>query len=214
MLERFRIDANKEFKFEFAKQRDDQLYRRWLKSAKLGSNPNVIDSAELATLAFRRWREALAKKRVANCIQDVVDFIRDNPHSEVSVLVLIKAPWLRNKKPVGLCHVRRTWCNNIYIDFLTVHPAVLAIPRRKVPGVGTALLYFVSCLAKEINAETIWGEATQNSVEFYRKLFNKPSTKDLIFLERRDYAEFIDRVEGDSSANPIPNERSVEGHAN
>lgn len=209
MLETFLIDVNRELRFGFAKRRDDQAYRKWLKSANLGSNPNMMDAAELATLAFRRWREAVAKKRAATCRKDITDIITDNPHAEVTVLVVVKAPWLRNK-PVGFCHLRRTWCNNIYIDFLTVHPAHLG----KLSGVGTALLYFVSCLAAEIGAEVIWGETTQNSVEFYRRVFNKPGTKDLILLEKSDYTSFMDRIQVDSGAHSAPAERIVGQHAN
>jgi len=201
MIDKFPIDTQREFVFAFATLKDDQAFRIWLRSAHLGSNPRVMDAAELATLAFRRWREALVKKRVANDSADLIDRIRDNPHVEVTVLVLIRAPWLRTNKLVGMCHLRRTWCNNVYIDFLTVHPRALA-GRNRPEGIGTALLYFVTCIAKEINAASIWGEATQNSATFYQKVFSKPGIKDLIFLKKKDYTSFSDRITSDLLSVP------------
>lgn len=196
MLDKFPIDAHREFAFAPAKLKDDHAFGIWLRSARRGSNPRVMDAAELATLAFRRWREVLVK-RVANDSADLIDRIKDNPHVEVTVLILIRAPWLRTNKLVGMCHLRRTWCNNVYIDFLTVHPRTLAGHNRPVKGIGTALLYFVTCIAKEIDAASIWGEATQNSAEFYQKVFSKPGIKDLIFLNKKDYTSFRDRITSD-----------------
>jgi hypothetical protein len=200
MLDKFPMDAGRSLEFVFAKRRDDRAFRKWLKSAPPASNPKVLDAMELGTLAFRRWREAVTKKRVADCVDDIKDYIEDNPHAEITVLILVRAPWLKGRNLVGLCHFRRTWCNNIYIDFLTKHPSLIGRHKEAVRGVGTALLYFIACVAADIKAGTVWGEATQNSAKFYRKVFEKPEIKDLIFLDEKDYTAFRNRVSSDLHA--------------
>ena len=193
MLNRFPIDSGRALEFVFAKRKDNQIFRKSLNSVGSASNPNVSDAMELGILAFRRWREALSKGRVAESIEDVKDRIRDNPKAEVIVLILARAPWLRGGKLAGLCHFRRTWCNHLCIDFLTRHPSLIG--KNDCRGIGTALLYFVSSVAVEINAAAIWWEATQNSAEAYQKMFEKPAVKDLVFVRKRRYNAFKMRVD-------------------
>jgi len=198
MVTTFALPSGKTLQFSFATRRDDLAFRRWAKSARSGSNPRVVDALELATLCFRRWREETTKDRVADSFEDIEDLIQDNPYAEVAVLVLAKAPWLRDGSLVGLCHCRRTWSNNIYIDFLTVHPRL--VRNKSVQGVGTALLYFVTCLAADMDAAVIWGEATQNSHQFYRKVFGLADIKDLIFLGKTEYTAFKNRIQEKQSS--------------
>src|SRR5579872_4858778 len=116
MVTTFKLPTGNQLQFSLATKRDDVTFRRWARSVRHGSNPRVIDALELATLCFRRWREEKVKGRVANTVEEVQDFIEDNPRAEVAVLVLAKADWLPGGSLGGLCHFRRTWCNNIYID--------------------------------------------------------------------------------------------------
>lgn len=195
MTEDYTLAPGKTLRFSFATPKDCRVVSSWKKSARKKPNPVVVDAIELAVLGVRRWREAMAKRRVANSVQDIRDFIQDNPHAEVAALLVAKAPWLQKKTLVGLCHFRRTWSNNIYIDFLTVHPLIVRNPKSPLRGVGTALLFFLSCIAAEIGAKVIWGEATQNSAGFYRKIFGREDIKDLIYVTEAEYKAFKNRVE-------------------
>ncbi len=197
MVSTFALRSGQTLQFAFAARRDDLAFRRWAKSAPRSSKPRVIDALELATLCFRRWREEKVKGRVANSFDEIQELIDDNPHAEVAVLVLAKAPWLGGGTLAGLCHFRRTWCNNIYIDFLTGHPRLV---DQKGLGIGTALLYFVTSVAADINAEVIWGEATTNSHKFYRRVFEVPDIKDLILLPKAQYTAFWKKIEGEQQA--------------
>ncbi len=194
-IEEFPVAPGKLLKFVFATRRDMKGLQSWKEAVRGKNNPILLDAVELATIAFRRWREAKAKGRVANSIQEIKDFIQDNPHAEVAVLVLAKAPWLRKRTLLGLCHFRRTWSNNIYIDLLTSHPLIARNLDSPVRGVGTALLFFVSSVAGEVGAKAIWGEATQNSAHFYRKVFGRSDIKDLINLSEAEYTAFKKRIE-------------------
>jgi hypothetical protein len=202
MITSFALPTGKNLEFVFATKRDDMLFRRWAKSARRGSIPRVVDALELATLSFRRWREECVKGRIANSFDEIQEFIQDNPHAEVAVLILAKAPWLRSGSLVGLCHCRRTWCNNIYIDFLTVHPRL--VRSKSVRGVGTALLYVVTSLAAKLDAGVVWGEATQNSHKFYRRVFGIEDIRDLILLGKTEYMAFQSQVKEKQQASPSP----------
>ena len=94
-----------------------------------------------------------------------------------------------------MCHFRRTWANNIYVDYLSVHPFLIRNPSNPLPNLGSALLYFVSCVADGIEAGKIWGETTQNSVQFYEKIFGRCIQDDMLDLEREDYMAFKNEME-------------------
>ena len=92
----------------------------------------------------------------------------------------------------GICALHRTWCNNLYLDFLAVHPRLY---RRGQPqpddikGIGTAALWYLALIAERIGAGAIWGEATEGSHGFYSAAFNQP-IQDLIFITKEGYTTF------------------------
>lgn len=196
--EEFPVAQDRVAKYAFARDGDGRGLQRWTRYIRPGdANPNKRDAAELTKLALRRWREGRAKRFVANTIEDVKDLIRDNPNVEVAALVLAKTPWFRRATTVGTCHFRRTWCNNVCVDFLTVHPLIVGNRASPIRGVGTGLLYYVTCVANEIDANNVWLEATQNSAPFYKKVFGRRSkVGDLLVLTKAEYNAF--RVQTES----------------
>lgn len=195
MTQGFPVAAGKPVKFVFATPRDSKGTQSWKEAVRKRRNPILLDAVELSTMAFRRWREARSKGYVASSVQEIKDFVQNNPHAEVAMLVLAKGPWLKKRNLLGLCYFRRTWSNNIYLDVLTSHPLLARNLTSPVRGVGTALLYFVCCVAAEIGAKAIWGEATQNSACFYRKVFGRNDIDDRIYLDEAAYKEFKKRIE-------------------
>jgi hypothetical protein len=187
----FRLRGGTLLKFVFANPRNVRALKSWAKSIHPDeANPLKLDAVEFSTLASRRWREEKAKRRVANSIQELKDLIQDSQQAEIAVLILARAPGIRGSAFVGLCHFRRTWCNNLCVDFLTAHPLVARNPKSRLHGVGTALLYFVMCVAIEIKASAIWFETTQNSAPYYRSVFKRPKIRDLVLLTRKQYTAF------------------------
>ena len=189
------IGPKKRFDFVSATNRDCAGIKRWKRFIKGTGDPIKRDSVELANLAIRRWREGRAKGMVANTMREIRNFIRDNPYCEVAVLVLMKAPWSKGMKIVGLCHFRRIWNGNIFIDYVAAHPLAAGGSGKSVRGVGLGLLYYVVCCAAEIGATAIWGETTQNSVEYYRKIFKKNDINDVLYIKREEFLEFKKNVE-------------------
>ena len=196
------LKSGKSLKLMLATNEESQAVsralKRWRKSVAGEASPIKLDAVELADLAFRRWDEARARQRAASSLEEMQEFIQNNPFAEVAVMILAKAPWVRKKQLntlVGLCTLRRTWANNIFIDFLSAHPRITRNPHSPIRGVGTALMYAVATVGAAIGARAIWGEATQNSAPFYAKLFGRQEMKDLLYLAEGEYLAFRSKIE-------------------
>lgn len=110
--------------------------------------------------------------------------------------MLLKCEWFPDSKIIGLCHFRRTWCNNIVLDYLAKHPLTLGNVRDeqyKVKGIGPALLCFLSRIAIDHACDQIWGEATSSSSDFYRRFFELDQVKDLFVIPRDNVAKCASR---------------------
>jgi hypothetical protein len=176
---------------KFAAHGDLGFVDRWRET--LGDNPNSKqrETVEFAHLAKQRY---YADSGVGQpYISDAADMrahIENDPECEVAGFVLLKSDWFPAPDVIGLCHFRRTWCNNIVIDYLSSHPLLHGRgedPRYKVSGIGGVLMCFVSRLAVECSSDRIWGEATPNSHGFYEYIFKLDSVKDLFVIPKDSF---------------------------
>lgn len=165
----------------------------------LGTNPEPVqrDAVDLAQLARERY---FADSRVGQpyiaAPGEVREHITHDPQCEVAGLMLLKCEWFPNSKIIGFCHFRRTWCNNIVLDYLAKHPLTLGNVRdeqHKVKGIGPALLCFLSRIAIDHACDQIWGEATSSSSDFYRRFFELDQVKDLFVIPRGNVAKCASR---------------------
>jgi len=166
---------------------------------KLGDDQNPVrnDAVDFAQLVLDRVSTSVTQS-YARSIGDIADHIANNPQCEVACCVLLKCDWFQDSNVLGVCHFRRTWSNNIVLDYLTVHPFIARPPDQYpnvVQGVGTALLYFLSHVAKKYECSAIWGEATAISSGFYKKVFSLDSVEDMIYVPRDKFIEFADELE-------------------
>src|ERR1700722_15511807 len=101
----------------------------------------AVDIAQLAIDSF------LAHSRVqqfyAKSIEEISAHIKADKHCEVAGLVLMKCGWLPDSEVIGVGHFRRTWSNNIVLDYLAAFPFATK-PPAIIKGVGSALLWFIS----------------------------------------------------------------------
>ncbi len=166
----------------------------WTSLVKNEQSPIPRDAAELAQLAYQRWAYYRRGLSVASTLKDLRTKINDNPHAEVAVLLLAKSDTRFRSvqmNVVALCLLRRTWYNNLYIDFLAKHP------RAPFASAGGAVLWHISKVAKSIGAHAIWGETTQNSVGYYKRVLGKKRMTDLLFLKRKEYEAFANDFEAE-----------------
>jgi hypothetical protein len=80
---------------------------------------------------------------------------------------------------------------------LCAHPFIAAPTknyRNVVNGVGLAMLFYVTEIARQCKSKLIWGEATQNSPKFYKKAFKLTSVKDLIYVPQPKFDRFYGRI--------------------
>ena len=178
---------------EFATFRDVSFVEKWRET--LGANPESVqrDAVDLAQLARERY---IADSKVGQpyiaAPGNMQEHIARDPQCEVAGLMLLKCEWFPDSEIIGLCHFRRTWCNNIVVDYLAKHPLTLRHtedPRYKVKGIGPALLCFLSRIAIENSCDQIWGEATHSSCAFYKKLFELEAVKDLFVIPRGNFTK-------------------------
>jgi len=182
----------------FAGAKNFAFVAEWQKALGADKNPVRVDAVDLARIVAHRFEAHSEMEYYAETIGDIADHVQGNPKSEVACCVLLTCDWFPMSKVIGLAHFRRTWNNNIVLDYLTTHPFIAKPPNgfaHSVRGAGLALLYFMSTVAKTYDCPLIWGEATAHSCGYYKKVFELPSVEDLICIPRQNVLAFIDRFD-------------------
>ena len=105
-------------------------------------------------------------------------FIRREPQGEFGMMLLAKPTWRTSTSVLGFRFVRRSWWHHLIVDFLGTHPRVLGSKREKIRGVGSGILNQLVELATTLSIPCIWGEATVNSVSFYRRVTGMDEIRD------------------------------------
>jgi hypothetical protein len=182
---------------EFSTSSDLSFVEKWRETLGTNPEPKQREAVDLAQLARERF---LADSRVGQQYLTTPDDLRDHiardPQCEVGGFILLRCDWFADSQIIGLCHFRRTWCNNIVVDYLASHPLTLRQSedaRYKVKGIGTALLCFVSRIAIANSCEHVWGEATLGSFPFYEHLFVLDGVKDLFVVPRDNFTKCANR---------------------
>ncbi|MGA9452350.1 MAG: hypothetical protein WBW41_13520 [Verrucomicrobiia bacterium] len=133
-------------------QHDFGFLAEWREQLGGDKTPVRLDAVDFAELAHQRFFSQITKQPYANSIENIGDHIAHDSTCEVASFVLLKCDWFHDSGVIGVSHFHRTWNNNIFLDFLTVHPFIAEAPSaypQKVRGVGTGLLYFKPAQAKE-----------------------------------------------------------------
>src|ERR1019366_558625 len=66
-------------------------------------------------------------------VGDIADHIANDRRCEVACFVLLKCECFPDSEGIGLCHFRRTWCDNIVSDALADRRFIVMPPRRMNP---------------------------------------------------------------------------------
>lgn len=154
--------------------------------------PFIRESIDLADLALSKWKARKQKDNYVNTVAELKQYISDNSNVEVAFFLTLETDSLPGTI-ICVSHIRRTWCNNIYIDFLASHPKALS-EESEIKGAGRAMLHCISTIANEINSPLIWGEATHLSWQYYKKVFGLRKIKDVLIIPRKNYLNFLDVV--------------------
>jgi hypothetical protein len=168
------------------------MAEEWREHLSTSSTISQQDSVEYLESALSKWRFYEDRDRAVDSEKALIQSIKNDSTIDALGMLTIHASWANLKESLGFCQFRRTWSNNLTIDFLAVHPALL-LPKPPISGVGTALLYYVSTLARRIGAKRVWLETTDVSVNYYSYLFGTSKTSDLLNIP---VAKFHKRLTG------------------
>ena len=152
------------------------------------------DAAELAGLACKRWRFYRRAGHFARSLQEIRQAIDRDPQAEVALLAAVRAPWHRPDPQMAVCLCRRTWSNNLCLDFLAVDPRLKRPGAMEINGLAIGLLYFVSAVGDALGSAMMWGESTPLSAGFYRHQFGQPDITDFFYLDRSARHRFQQRT--------------------
>jgi hypothetical protein len=166
----------------FGNEGDAAMISRWRAPASDDETAAVRDSLEFARLASKRWRYYRRSIPTATNLPEFRAAIARNSQAEVSFLLLAKADWFRSRSALGLAQCRRTYCHNLILEFLAVHPRVVGKVAPIIEGVGSGLLFSLAEMAGALRMRLIWGEATAYSAPFYAKIIGVDQIEDHFFI--------------------------------
>lgn len=197
----------------FAGLSDLQFVDRWRET--LGTTPTPLqkETVDLANLARDRFiADSMVGQPYVALPGEIRDHIARAPACEVAGFVLLKCDWFPPSNVLGFCHFRRTWCNNLALDYLGKHPLTFGGAQQsqgEIGGIGVALLCFLSRIGVDLSCDQIWGEATETSSPFYKRLFKLESVRDLFLIPEDKFSGCAER-QLDWQAQPDLNAQRME----
>jgi hypothetical protein len=178
----------------FARAADFPFVKKWRESVGTDKNPVRTDTVEYADLAVKRYEASFDTGVYANSLEDFADHIKSNPHVEVGGFILLRCDWYPDSEVIGFSHFRRSWCNNMILDYLGAYPFIARRKENapfKVVGVGSALLFFIGQVMNQAGCPLLWGEATSLSADYYKSTFGLAEVQDLIHVPRENVLQFL-----------------------
>lgn len=162
-----------EIRAQFVHEIPRLFVRAWREEASGGSFGGV-DSAELIDAASRRAEFYLDRGRTVLSVDALAALRKADAKVDAMFVCLFFVPEFDSEVPSGFALFRRTWANNLYLEFLAASPA---ISGRKVnlAGIGLAGLFETFNTALQLNAGEVWMETTELSAAYYRKVFGLKS---------------------------------------
>src|SRR2546422_697664 len=140
MNSRFPVEVNgrwREVEFQFASPKQASLLTRWRRPPIVSTEP-ARDAIEYPRLASKRWRYYQRAGAAAESLADLRQKVHRNIQAEIA-MIFVAVPTWRSPTPVlGFAYLRRSWCNHFIVDFLSVHPRVIARTPEQIRGVGAA----------------------------------------------------------------------------
>jgi hypothetical protein len=173
---------------EFVREPNHRLPEEWRGSLSGDVSVKQNDSIEFLESALSKWRLYEIRGRIGRSPVEFEAQIKREKYADVLGMFVINAPWSSLKGSIGFCQFRRTWCHNLAIDFIAVHPMLL-VRNPPISGIGTALLHEVAVFARHLETTYVWLETTDLSVKYYSGLFGTSPASDLLRLPTAEFYE-------------------------
>ena len=194
----FSINAGKglhDVKIDFASTKEILAAEKWKVSDEIENaawRQRAEYSVEFAALAAKRWRTYARDEAWAGTLRDFQEKIEIDAEGEYCFFLALTSARAKDDL-LGAIMVRRTWCHHLFVDFLYIHPSI-AGKERPMSGIGTALLFSVCALARDLKVRLVWAEATKGSCGWYEGLLGKKVT-DHFFIKSRQIRIFAEELE-------------------
>src|SRR5438552_18085235 len=143
-------DGPKSVKFLFGRSADLAQVSRWRAPAVTATDARVRDALEFRKLAGKRWRYYFRGNEAATSVSQLQGMIRREPSSEAGFILIARATWSRAIPVIGCAFCRRSWCHHLIVDFIVVHPRIVATVGPSIRGVGAGMIYGIVNLAEEL----------------------------------------------------------------
>src|SRR5580700_30307 len=127
-------------KIVYADESSFHFVDEWRAALGRDRHPVRTDALEFAMLACKRYAIHSSVENYAQRVDDIGDHIRNNPYVEVASLVVMRCDWFPDSEIIGVAHFRRSWANNLIIDYISSHPFIakpLPEANLRVSGVAT-----------------------------------------------------------------------------
>ena len=157
------------------RESDWRLIRYW--GIISSTDPRSADAIEYSTLASERWRYFDGQNFIARSISEIVTRSQEEPDTDLGFGILLSG---NSRSAYGCCFARRTFCNNILLEYLSAAPYT----SDTITGVGTVLVQLLGLLGQQWGASELWGECTSLSNTFYSRLQTKIDPSRSAFKDR------------------------------
>lgn len=170
--------------FVFARNTDLAAITRWRSPRVIEDMAAVRDTLEFARRATEHFRYYKQTLPVANSQAQLRRSMRLDKSAEISMFFVARAQWYEPSRILAFAQCRRTYCNNLVLEFLGTHPRLVGNFGPRVSGVGTGSLCALAEFAHSTGIRAIWGEATAISAGFYKAVLKVP-VRDHFYIEGR-----------------------------
>jgi hypothetical protein len=141
----------------FGDERAVAAVTRWRMPGNLQRSLAVRDTLDSPKLAAKRWRYYRRSIATVTTVRDFRAAVRKDAQAEVCFMLVVRAKWFPSASPIALAQCRRTYCNHVILEFLSVHPRIVGKVEPSVRGVGAGLLCALAELSARFNAKTFGG---------------------------------------------------------
>jgi len=143
----------------------------------------IYDAVEFARLACNRWRYYHRQQLTVTNRFELETAIGESANAELAMILIARPAWRSPISTLGIAYLRRTWCNHLFLEFFATHPQVIVQRGEQIKAVGDALLHQILALAESLAAPCIWGEATEQSHQWYQDHLAIEEVRDHFFIE-------------------------------
>ena len=155
-----------------------EAWESGVKAASLKAKPTAEQALLYAKASYLRYSSAVFRQsatddwlKLLSTRTDSLDYIE-----QTFVLAANSGSKCDINHATGLCLVRRSWANNLFLDYAVRGPQTFSLNR--IIGIAEGLVYCVLLMGLELKCKYLYLEPSREAVGFYSRLL-RPRIGDL-----------------------------------